>query len=78
MKKFILLPLVLLSLNVFSETTNPQWEIVVPEKNYEITYRLPVYGGWIVKNMNYTKGMIATVFVSDPKHEWVIQSAQLQ
>lgn len=36
------------------------------------TYRLKVYGGWIVADINRSVG-VGMVFVPDPDHVWTIE-----
>ncbi len=51
------------------------WEPVNPTKvpgTFDLTYRLKVYGGWLVQDVNGEDG-ITMVYVPDPDHRWILE-----
>lgn len=53
----------------------PEWETIIPLKNYNSTERLQVPGGWLVCRIDGGKSPagMTMCFVADPNHEWRIE-----
>ncbi len=49
-----------------------QWEKISTCERVSITYRLKVFGGWIVKVIPLNKTNIQLIFIRDPGYAWVI------
>lgn len=61
-----------------------EWECIHASENNDVTWRAPVFGGWIVRHQDeyersipdhYNTDHVMTfsmVFVPDPNHEWNI------
>lgn len=47
----------------------------IEKNNYNLTHRLEVIGGWLVKHTEYSdiegRTGMCMVFVADPEHEWL-------
>lgn len=52
-----------------------KWELIHENDDCTFqTYRSKVFGGWIVHVMDCEYRTETSVFVPDPKHEWVIDN----
>lgn len=66
-----------------SKLLKPDWESFQSNQCIE-TYRLKVYGGWLVRTCwfdetgNGTSRSEALVFVPDPEHKWTPVEVQLK
>ncbi len=50
-----------------------KWEDITDDKHAGCS-RLKIYGGWLVVSWSENSRLENLIFISDPKHQWVLES----